>query len=387
MERTNWLAVGLLWAGGLLAAGQFAKIALTLEPLGLRYGAGPEAIAPLVSVVGIAGIVFGAIAGGLVARTGLRRALVAGLAVGGALSLVQAVLPPLAVFAGLRLVEGAAHLAIVVAAPALMAGVASARHRPLVMGLWGTFFGVGFALMAELAPWAVAGGGAGRLFLLHGAAMLVLAVAIWPVLPSGLTRREETSGWTGYLAFHRALYARPRLSAPGLGFCLYALVFLAMLTFLAPLMPDVLGAPASTALPLISLTGTFAAGALSRLFNPAWIAAFGFGATAALLIPVVLLGPEVPGLLPVLLFTTLSMVPGASFAMIPALNADPGDQARSAGALAQMGNIGTTSGTPLFALVVGGGAPALAGLALALCAAGTAIVLWAHARVSRDALG
>ena len=383
MERTNWWAVGLLWVGGLLAAGQFAKIALTLEPLGLRYGAGPEAMAPLVSVVGIAGIVLGAIAGGLVARTGLRQALVAGLAVGGALSLAQAALPPLAVFAGLRLIEGAAHLAIVVAAPALMAGVASARHRPLVMGLWGTFFGVGFALMAEIAPWAVAGGGAGRVYLLHGAAMLALAPLIWPVLPGGLTRQQGRERWPGYIAFHRALYASPHLSAPGLGFCLYALVYLALLTFLAPLMPDLFGAPAVTALPLISLTGTFAAGALARRFDPAWIAAFGFAATALLLIPILWLGPDTPAWLPATLFTTLSMVPGASFAMIPALNPEPGDQARSAGALAQMGNIGTSSGTPLFALVAGGGASALAGLALGLSALGAAIVLWARVRVLR----
>ena len=47
------------------------------------------------------------------------------------------------------------------------------------------------------------------------------------------------------------------------------------------------------------------------------------------------------------------MVPGASFAAIPHLNPDPADRVRATGAIAQMGNIGTTAGPPIFAVALG----------------------------------
>ena len=48
----------------------------------------------------------------------------------------------------------------------------------------------------------------------------------------------------------------------------------------------------------------------------------------------------------------LGIVQGASFAAIPQLNPRPEDRARAAGAVAQLGNLGTTTGTPLLALLM-----------------------------------
>ena len=56
----------------------------------------------------------------------------------------------------------------------------------------------------------------------------------------------------------------------------------------------------------------------------------------------------------------LGLVQGASFAAIPALNPEPGARAQAAGAIAQLGNVGTTLGTPLLgALIAGHGAMAV----------------------------
>jgi hypothetical protein len=75
-------------------------------------------------------------------------------------------------------------------------------------------------------------------------------------------------------------------------------------------------------------------------------------------------------------------VPGACFAAIPALVADAGDRARATGAIAQLGNLGTVTGPPVFGLALVWGGPGallallvlapLAGLAAALRAGGRA---------------
>ena len=53
-----------------------------------------------------------------------------------------------------------------------------------------------------------------------------------------------------------------------------------------------------------------------------------------------------------LLAASLGIVQGASFSSIPQLNPKPQDRARAAGAIAQLGNLGTTTGTPLLAYLI-----------------------------------
>jgi MFS transporter, DHA1 family, inner membrane transport protein len=74
------------------------------------------------------------------------------------------------------------------------------------------------------------------------------------------------------------------------------------------------------------------------------------------------------------LSSAFGIVQGASFAAIPELMPDPEDRARAAGAIAQLGNLGTTTGTPvLAALLAAGGVWLMAGSALILCLMGIAI--------------
>ena len=54
------------------------------------------------------------------------------------------------------------------------------------------------------------------------------------------------------------------------------------------------------------------------------------------------------------LFAVLGLVQGASFASVPQLNMDDKTRAYANGALAQMGNLGNLSGTPLLLLMVAG---------------------------------
>ena len=75
-----------------------------------------------------------------------------------------------------------------------------------------------------------------------------------------------------------------------------------------------------------------------------------------------------------LLSAALGIVQGASFASIPELNATAEDRARAAGAVAQLGNLGTTTGTPILAALMASiGPPGLALAATTLCLLGIGV--------------
>ena len=355
--RTDWGRVALLYAAGLLAAMQFAKVSLVLDDLALVYPEAPIAFA--VSAVAVAGVLAGIVAGQVVARIGARRAILWAFAGSALASVLQSTLPPFPVLMALRVAEGVGHLALVVALPTLMAASASDADRPVVMGTWGTFFGVGFALGA-LAVRAIPGPGA--VTLAHGIAL----AALWPVLWRLLPQTPGAPGLrVGLLASHLAVWTRARLMAPGLGHGLYTSLFIALVTFL----PAALGAPwLSPLLPLTNLAGTFAAGFAAKRIAPAALVSGGFAASAA---GFALLTATGSAWVALATMGATGVVAGAGFAAVPWLNPDRADQARANGGIAQLGNVGTFSGTPLLgAALTAGGAAAMLGLATTICLVG-----------------
>ncbi|MDU8945369.1 MFS transporter [Ovoidimarina sediminis] len=371
--RTDWRLILLLFVAGLFAAAQFAKIALTLDDLALIYPDRPVAFA--VSAQSVMGVLFGVTAGVIVARLGARRVLLAALLAGAGFSAVQAMLPPFPLFMALRLAEGAAHLALVVAAPTLMAAVAAPRDISVAMGLWGTFFGVGFAAAAAAVPFL---GGPTAVYLVHGAGLLVLAAVLWPILPKVMPPSQPGEG---LLARHLAIYRNPRVFAGAAGFLWHAATFLGLLTFL----PRFLGGWTGPVLPLAALVGTFGAGVLARRISPARITAFGYGASILglgllLMVPETLRAP-----LALLVFVFIGLIPGGAFATIPWLNPDPADRARGNGALAQMGNVGTFLSVPLFSVTLGAGLAGPVALAAAISAAGLGALWLIHRKIAKSA--
>ena len=339
-RHTNWTVVAALFAAGVLASWQFATFALTLPELSAAYDRPIPELAWLVSVVGIVGVLLGAMAGGIVAAFGARRALLFAMILGAAMSLVQALLPPVPLLAVTRVVEGVSHLLIVVAAPTLIAAVSSDAGRPVAMAIWAMFFGVAFGVGAAVFPWVLATAGLRGLLAGHGVLFLGVAVILMPILDSQPRRPLRLSVGT----IHRAIYGRLTRVMPGLCFVFYTAVFVAAVAFL-PLALDRPGL--AIVLPILTLSGTFASGWMCRRVHPAWIMAAGFagvalcgvaaalGATAAVY-------PQ---------FATMGLVPGAAFALIPHLNAATADRALATGGIAQMGNVGTTLGTPIFAFI------------------------------------
>ncbi|MFN3823813.1 MAG: MFS transporter [Pseudorhodobacter sp.] len=359
------LVILLLWGAGLGAAAQFGKVSVLFARVAQDYpDSGAVMLGLIVSVVGLVGLVFGTMAGLMVQGLGYRRVLVWALASGALFSALQAPMPPLALMIVLRIAEGFSHLAIVVAAPVLIAQVAPLRFQGLAMTLWSSFFAVSFAVTAALGLPLVERFGSGALFLAHGAYMAVFALAILRVLPGEADPVLPSLRPGAVLHQHGAIYASPFTSAPALGFCCYTLTYVALLTLLPPMVGGGWQGFVATAMPLVSIIVSLTLGVwlLGRV-SAVRIVQGGFAVTV--LAAAVIWGSPGAGMVMVgaalVLAASLGVVQGASFAAIPQLNPEAEGRARAAGAIAQLGNLGTTTGTPLLAaLIASQGATGLA---------------------------
>lgn len=382
MAGRNMLIVIAVFCAGLGAAAQFGKISILFDDLSAFYaGQGPVAMGWMVSIVGLVGLIFGTVAGLLMGQVGARRAMVVALCVAAVASAAQSVLPPYPVMMVLRVVEGVSHLAIVVAGPVLMARAATPETLGLVMALWGSFFGLSFAGLAAVAPAIVGTYGIGAVFQGHAVWMAVCAMVLWGLLQRDVPQPRMGQG--GWLARHVTIYASPRIATPALGFFCYTITFVALLTLLTPEIPPAQRAMVAFWMPLAAIIVSLTLGVLIlRVLTAVQTVQLGFAlATLAAIALWVAWGDGWPMAAAALsLSGAYGLVQGASFAAIAQLNPAADDRARSAGALAQMGNLGTVTGTPLLAFLLShGDAGAMLIFILPFCLAGIAI----HAVQSR----
>lgn len=381
-QTTPFGLIFLLWFAGLGAAAQFGKVAISLNEVSVLYPGAGTNISFVVSVMGIVGIIFGATAGIAVNRLGHRRVLVVALLFGALMSAYQASLPSLPLLLVSRVFEGVSHLFIVVAAPTLMAQLTAPQHRSIVMGLWGSFFGIAFALVAFFGLPLVEMGGPGALFLGHSGVMAVLAVLVFLILPrsAGAPPDGPQFNFMELLDAHRQIYANPATAMPGLCFLWHTLMYLALLTLLPTLVAPDARVGFTTFLPVASIIGTLASGFITqRLITPQMGTMVGFCGSVILMTLLWIVGPDHQAFFPLCLILMLStgVVAGSVFAMVPAINGVAQDQARANGAISQMGNVGTSAGTPLFAFALAAfGFAGLSALVVALSLCGIAILVF-----------
>ncbi|NBZ89972.1 MFS transporter [Stagnihabitans tardus] len=340
-----------LWCAGLGAAAQFGKMSVGFQDLARAYGSGGVGIGLMVSVVGMVGLVFGTTAGLIVARVGARRAMLWALGLGALVSGVESLMPPYAAMMGLRVLEGVSHLAIVVVGPTAIAAAAPPARQGAAMTLWSSFFGLTYAILAWIGPGILAAHGIGGLFQLHALWLLGCALVLWWLMPRDLTLHGAAP--EGLLAGHLAIYRSPFVAAPATGFVCYTVTYVAVLTLVPPAM-GTQAELAAVAMPLVSigLSLTLGVWLLGRITAVQQVQA-GFALAVVSALGVWAFWGQAVVLAPALcLAGALGLVQGASFASIPQLNHSPQDRARAAGAIAQLGNLGTTTGTPLLAFLM-----------------------------------
>jgi MFS transporter, DHA1 family, inner membrane transport protein len=373
------LIVAMVFCAGLGAAAQFGKISVTFQQLqGVYAGHGPVAIGWMVSIVGTVGLILGVIAGRLVPGLGAGRAMVAALVAGALVSAAQGAMPPYPVMMALRVVEGLSHLAIVVTGPVLMAAQATPRTQGFVMALWGSFFGLAYAILAQVAPGITGWGGIGALFAAHGAWLAVCAGALWVLLPRD-ARAPVRIG--NPVALHITAYRSPWIAAPALGFVCYTILFVALLTILPPLVPAPWGGVVATAMPLTAIVLSLTLGVwMQARMSAVRVVQWGFVVAALSAVVLWAVWDNGPGMTAAALAMTagFALVQGASFAAIAELNASDADRALAAGVIAQMGNLGTVTGTPLLAWGLGqADAPwVVLAFCLPVCVLGIVVHAW-----------
>lgn len=380
--RNLYLAL-TLWLAGLGAAAQYGKISVIFDRLPEVYPQAGASLGWAVSIVGLVGIALGIVAGILAARIGLRRAVLLGLWAGAAMSLVQASFPPLGVFLVLRVVEGVSHLALVVAIPTLIAQLVSARLRPVMLTLWGTFFGVAFAILVFAGLPLVDRFGLPSLFVGHALYMAAFALVLQAWLPkdTALDGQFPNLGQLG--RDHMRIYRSPFISAPALGWLFYTFCFFSLLTLIPPFVAPEHRVMVVGAMPLVSIASSLLLGVqLLRVTTPVGVIVLGFIASTVCTLALV----AAPGsaVLCLALAAALGLVQGATFAAVPQLNATAQDRALANGALAQTGNIGNTLGTPIIAWLItfGGNTAMMLSIAVTLMA-GAGAHFWL-ARVRRQ---
>lgn len=337
-----------LYFAGLGAAGQFSKLAVSFVALTEVYAGSRETILGLaVSLISLVGLILGLVAGIVVSRIGARKALVAALALGAATSLWQATLPNLPVLMLSRVLEGASHLLIVVASPTLIGETVPDRYRPAALTLWSTFFGVAFALTAVIAPWVIAQGGLSLLIGAHGVWMAMACLAILVVLPRPvMTPAPALAARISVLRRHVTAYATPGIATPALAWLCYTLTFVSVLTALPLLTGGAAPAWLAAIAPLVSIGVALTIGVAVLSRHPAQpVVTLGFALCAGIAVLILLFGFTT--LTVILLFASMALVQSAGFAVVPQINADAPSRALANGALAQMGNLGNLSGTPL----------------------------------------
>lgn len=343
-----------LWCAGLGAAAQFGKISVAYPALEAVYGAHAGiGIGLMVSVVGMVGLIFGTTAGLLVAQVGPKRAIIAALALGAAVSVIQMLFPPYPVMMLTRVLEGVSHLAIVVVGPTAIAGLAVPRLQGAAMTLWSSFFGVTYAALFWFGPDMVVEQGPGLLFGLHAGWMAVCAAVLILLLP-GDPAAPSTPLARRLWAMHREIYASPFVAAPAMGFVCYTVTYVAVLTLLPAAMGDY-GVFIGVAMPLVSIAVSLTLGVwLLSTMSAVTVVQVGYAAAilASLGLWVLWGRPAAVGFA-LLIAASLGIVQGASFAALAELNPTPEARARGAGAIAQLGNLGTTTGTPILVWALG----------------------------------
>ncbi len=243
---SRWGIIGLALAAGIVAGAQVGKVPPLLPlirdslVLGLVTAGWVGSIFNLVAALG------GSVSGHLVDRAGARRSLVGGLALlalgvgagalaGGATALLAA-----------RVLAGVGFLAVVVAAPRLIAESAAPGERALALGLWSTYMPAGMMLaMLATPPGLASPHGWREVWLAHAA-----VVTGFLALTLGVLAREPRPGSApggsgvgegrmGPLRGRAAL--RPGPWVLGLIFGLYTTEFFAVTTWLPTFLMEVQG--------------------------------------------------------------------------------------------------------------------------------------------------
>jgi MFS transporter, AAHS family, 3-hydroxyphenylpropionic acid transporter len=349
--KTNWFIVIVLWLAGIAAAMQFAKFSFAFDFLNDQYNVSPFWIGLSLSVVGLIGLIFGITVSIYSSKITQNKILLISLFLDVLISTMQALNPIFPIMFLSRIFEGISHLGIVVSAPIIMILLSSEKHHSIVMGLWSSFFGIAFSVTAWAGKPIIESYSVSGFFLIHAILLFIIfLVLFFSIRKLDIPHNENNK--ISFLAAHIKVYSNWRALSPGVLFFFHTFMYIALFTFLPRLSEseatkDLL----LVVLPLISIIGTMIAGILSQYFvSPSKLSVLAYISLLVLIFVVKLSFNNnalfVVSSMVLILFS--GIIQGSVFSLIPNISLTTEDQTNANGAVAQLGNLGSTLGSPIF---------------------------------------
>lgn len=234
---TDWRAVMIVVASGVVAALQIGKGIIALPALRTDFSLSLEAAGWVISVFAFLGIAGGIPTGVAVNRFGDRLISLLGLIVLAVGALISALATGFATLLIARIIEGTGFLLITVAAPALLQRIVAPRDRDLAFGLWSSYMPSGMAIAllcgAALEGW--------RPFWFVNAALAVIAVGLVAFAVPRTTRASQHPAWSALARDAWTTVVAPGPLVAAFIFALYSALYFALASFLPILLTERMG--------------------------------------------------------------------------------------------------------------------------------------------------
>ncbi len=381
--RSAWFVV----LAGVVAALQVGKLPPALQALQVAVGMSLVQSGFMLSMVQLAGMFLAILVGMLADGAGLKRCMVAGLAVQALAGLAGAWSTTPQALLAWRALEGLGFLLVALPGPALIRRLVRASSLSGMLGVWGTYMPIGTALTLLAGPMLIPRWGWPLWW--DGVALVsaLMALLLWRAVP------PDPAAASGHALAGSWRRLRETLSARGpwlvaLIFAMYSAQWLAIIGFLPTIYAQAgwTGAALGSLTALVAgvnLLGNLASG---RLLQRGWpgtrllyigLAAMALGALLAF--PAWTDGQAELRLFGVLLFSSVGgLVPGTLFSMAVRLAPGESHVATTVGWAQQWSAIGQFFGPPLVAWLASraGGFQYTHWITISCCGVGAAL---AHA--------
>lgn len=351
-----WLVV----LGGISAAIHAGKLPAALPVLQDATGLDLREGVWLLSLFQLATLLGGLALSLLVARIGLRRAMVAGLLLLSLGSLAGSLGESVAALMAARGIESLGLLAVAVSGPALVRALCAGPRQGFMLAAWGMFMPAGFALGLLLAPVLLAHAGWPRLWQGCALASTLCAVLLAWRLPDA--RASGTPRGAARVLAGRVLRC-PHATGLGLLFALYAGLWLTLVGLLPTLLVG-----QGMSLPLAATAAALVVGSnVAGNLGAGWLAVRGWRPHARLVLgfalllagmPLALLDLSQPGALRIVAALAASavggLVPGTLFQLLPRVAPGPDAVPAATGWMLQCSAAGQLALPWLLAPLLGG---------------------------------
>lgn len=269
---TNWLAVAMVVAAGIVAALQVGKVIVSVPLLRADLGLSLSAAGWVLSIFSVLGVLGGILTGATVSRFGDRRIMLVGLWAIVIGSLAGSLASAYPLLLATRVLEGLGFLLIIIAAPDLLRRIVAPHDRDRAFAIWSCFMPTGMALALLIGPLLVGWRG---LWIAVAVLAALVAMAVLRYVSHGVNMQDKWL-WSGLAdeSLQTLKAGGPPLLAVTFG--LYTLLFFALFSFLPVLLEERMGVSAALASVLTAVAiganiiGNLAAGVLRERGVAQW---------------------------------------------------------------------------------------------------------------------